>query len=953
MPRDSCGRSTVSFPTKMERNNNRFLGSGCNREWLQTRVCQKTTIFRDQGNKSSFSSKRFDRKRNRSSFGKKCNRNSTRTSNSVRFLQYVISSPKEKWGNETCDQSKTSQQLSRKEAFQNGHNNKGDKSGEKGRLEHQFGSKRCLFSHKSVQETQKVSQVQFSECSIPVSSTMFRTNISSKSVHGNSSRSSSLSETSKHKTSIIFGRLVCSKSKNSGDTSRQIKDDQSPFSPGVYHKQKEIRLCTQSESNIYRGSVQPQIRSSLSLFRKNPENERQSASNAAGSEHGQRFSDFAGHDGILSGINTECTIIHETCPTSSSTLLESSQNVYEAYDSGYSRVGIKSCMVVTGSKHSEGSRCATECLSDYSNHRCEQFRLGRSHEESNGAGSMVQNGKDGTHKLPRNEGCIFHSETISVTAKGSECPYQIRQHNSGSVLEQTRGYEVGTSLPVDLGSLAASTAKQHRVKSCTYSGEKECFGRHTESSENSADRMGTQQSSCASTFQSLGNPIVGSVRNMGKQKDTPILLMDKSSTGICSRCSVDCMEQNVCLCIPTDTVDFQNVGTSTKSVPLHSHSDSSMLAKTVLVSSSVGTVDSTTCVSTVQSESVVPSKRKNFPSGSRNTKPDCMAGIDRKWSTEGFSKQTRKLLTASWRQGTQKDYKCKFRQFCNWCGQQEVDPYSASLTDCAHFLTYLFFEKNLKYRTINGYRSMLSSVLPPIDKCPIGQHPYIIRLLKGIFNERPPVKKLTPEWDLPLVLGCLQRCPFEPMREASLKYVTWKTCFLLAITTFQRCSDLQALQLGENNVNVQKKGVTFIRTGLSKTDRPGHMKTSVFVPAFTCNKLLDPKRSLSYYLKKTEKFREDDSSEVLRLFLAINKPHKAVSRQTISRWLVDVIRFCYQKQKKKSPKVKGHSTRSIGPSWALFKGASLIQIMESADWTNESTFVKHYLKAVNTEVLNC
>ena len=43
---------------------------------------------------------------------------------------------------------------------------------------------------------------------------------------------------------------------------------------------------------------------------------------------------------------------------------------------------------------------------------------------------------------------------------------------------------------------------------------------------------------------------------------------------------------------------------------------------------------------------------------------------------------------------------------------------------------------------------MLSSVLPPIDKVPIGQHPYIIRLLKGVFNSRPPKVKLLPDWDL-------------------------------------------------------------------------------------------------------------------------------------------------------------------------------------------------------------
>ncbi len=144
-----------------------------------------------------------------------------------------------------------------------------------------------------------------------------------------------------------------------------------------------------------------------------------------------------------------------------------------------------------------------------------------------------------------------------------------------------------------------------------------------------------------------------------------------------------------------------------------------------------------------------------------------MALIDKRFATKGFSKNTRKLLASSWRSGTQKDYVSKFRQFSRWCGEQQIDPYLASLKDCANFITYLF-EKGLLYSTINGYRSMLSSVLPPIDKFPIGQHPAIIRLLRGVFNERPPTRKLIPTWDLPLVLGCLEQAPFEPMTEAPM-----------------------------------------------------------------------------------------------------------------------------------------------------------------------------------------
>ena len=247
---------------------------------------------------------------------------------------------------------------------------------------------------------------------------------------------------------------------------------------------------------------------------------------------------------------------------------------------------------------------------------------------------------------------------------------------------------------------------------------------------------------------------------------------------------------------------------------------------------------------------------------------------------------------------------------------------------------------------------MLSSVLAPVDNCAVGQHPLIIRLLKAVFNERPPVKKLIPEWNLLLVLECLKEDPFEPLQRASLKFLTWKTCFLIAITTFRRCSDLQSLQLGEGFVNVQKKGVTFIRTGLSKQDRPNHVDKNIFIPALSENRRLDPKRALTYYLKKTEPFRHSkNGQDVCRLFLSYQKPNHPVTAQTISRWLVETVRFCYDKKNKSVGKLKGHSTRSIGPSWAFFKGASLQQIMESADWSRETTFTKHYLKPINVDFM--
>ena len=114
---------------------------------------------------------------------------------------------------------------------------------------------------------------------------------------------------------------------------------------------------------------------------------------------------------------------------------------------------------------------------------------------------------------------------------------------------------------------------------------------------------------------------------------------------------------------------------------------------------------------------------------------------------------------------------------------------------------------------------MLSAILPPVEGIAIGQQPDIIRLLKGVFNTRPPEKRLVPEWDLGKILVFLTSKLFEPISKVSLKHLTLKSVFLAAISTFRRCSDLQALRIDEGFMNIVPEGIIFVRDGfLSKID---------------------------------------------------------------------------------------------------------------------------------------
>ena len=58
--------------------------------------------------------------------------------------------------------------------------------------------------------------------------------------------------------------------------------------------------------------------------------------------------------------------------------------------------------------------------------------------------------------------------------------------------------------------------------------------------------------------------------------------------------------------------------------------------------------------------------------------------------------------------------------------------------------------------------------------------------------ERPRPLLVLPVWDLAVILETLAN-PSEPLQEASLKHLTYKTVFLLAMTSAGRRSELQDL----------------------------------------------------------------------------------------------------------------------------------------------------------------
>ena len=167
------------------------------------------------------------------------------------------------------------------------------------------------------------------------------------------------------------------------------------------------------------------------------------------------------------------------------------------------------------------------------------------------------------------------------------------------------------------------------------------------------------------------------------------------------------------------------------------HTGDSCVANTGLVSESFGIVglpsDSLTLGSQITSGpagSITPVGDESNPATSR------LACVQRSLQSKGISSNASKLILAAWRPSTNSVYNSAWKKWHCWCIAREVDPLCPSLADITGFLAHSF-DEGLEYRTINTYRSALSGVLPPMEGFPVGQHPLVVRLLKGILNLRP------------------------------------------------------------------------------------------------------------------------------------------------------------------------------------------------------------------------
>ncbi len=294
---------------------------------------------------------------------------------------------------------------------------------------------------------------------------------------------------------------------------------------------------------------------------------------------------------------------------------------------------------------------------------------------------------------------------------------------------------------------------------------------------------------------------------------------------------------------------------------------------------------------------------------------------------------------------TRRLYALKWSVFTTWCTTRGADP---ALCDVLLILSFLqeLLEKGRSPSTLKVYVAAIADSHAPIDGQSLGRNNLVVRFLKGSRRLNPPRPLTVPSWDLPTVLRALKSPPFEPLQSIDLRPLTLKTALLLALASVKHMGDLQALSISPSCLEFGPSGskvVLKLRHGyvpkvLSTPFRAQMITLSALPPSEQDHELnlLCPVRALRIYI---ERFMQSE-----QLFVCFGGRTKGslVTKQRLSRWIVDAIKLAYSLGQQCPMRVRAHSTRGIASSWAWSSGVSIAEICVAAGWSSPSIFARFY-----------
>ena len=586
-------------------------------------------------------------------------------------------------------------------------------------------------------------------------------------------------------------------------------------------------------------------------------------------------------------------------------------------------------------------------------------RVGRSLKRAYGKGKLVTPREQAAHKLLRVKGGPSGPKRVSSSLYKQSSSHSYRQHHCGSIYKQGRGNEVGPPVCSIMEDTDLVYQTSSNPQSPTYPWSSKCHSRQIiQTGSDHSNRMVPQSRGIQSNMQPVAQTPSGPFCHQVQQQASTVCLPSPRPPGLGSGCSQSVLGGTGPLRLPTSSHLGQSGGEVTGLPLQQNYSDCPRVAQHALVLGSSGNVQPNPTMPAQHTKLGVSAFQSGPSQEPLESESTCLAPRASAIKEQGFSEAVAARIEAPQRGSTRSVYEAKWSIFTKWCLSNQVDFRAPPLKAIADFLLYLFQERKLQPGTIDGYRSAIADKLGnvPIN---VSKDDNLTRLLDSFHRNRPKGRRGIPSWNLSLVLHQLTKAPFEPLKEASLKHLTFKTVFLLVLGSGKRRSEIHAWlhknirhQSDWSKVSLYPSPSFLSKNQLAK-EGPESV-APVVIPALapTLDKSLKgdrslcPVRALHYYLDRTSDLRQ--SKELV--FVSFKKGFdKDISPATVSSWIKQTVILCYELSDQQAltlHQVKAHDVRAFAASKAFQSGISLDQILSACHWKSHNTFTQFYLKDV-------
>ncbi len=611
-------------------------------------------------------------------------------------------------------------------------------------------------------------------------------------------------------------------------------------------------------------------------------------------------------------------------------------------------------VVVRSTECNQGTRPRSFLSRPHSIHRRVIDELGSTHQRVSVLGTVDTSRISTFDQSTRASSChTCHPSSTSIMEELEDYD-RIGQLDSDCVHQQDGWHKKQRTTRTDSSALPGSSNSRVESTSQTHSWSTQQTGRLSfQDSPSSRHRVDTVDASLQTSPCSMGISNSRSDGNVADDSPSSIRVSLSRPESLSSRHNILRLDRTGRIHL-SSMADDRYSSTETQTQSLRSNSNHPILAKPTMVSRlprPVGRTSQTTSSTSRSSfHATQPtSTRKHRSAFSARMQTIIDSAVDQGFST----KVSERIARGRHVNSTQVIYDSKWLKFQNWCSSREIDPGSATVGQLADFLLHLFNKMKLSYSTICGYRSSINSVWRALDRQDVETH--AIRQLLDTFRiDRPRAVVVLPKWDLALVLRVLSQPPYEPLESIDFKNLSAKTVFLLLLATSRRRGDIHAIDPKRvtftDEAAILEPLPNYIPKVRDNAERGARYQPMVVrkLNAITADEAelsLCPVRALLAY----EKVASQRTPNRAQFFISTRANSRLVTKNTISAWIVKLIRSAYASASSEDCRLSQtsvHEVRAIAASLAYQATYALNDVLKAATWASPTTFIDHYLRDV-------